>query len=64
MMYIAHLDHFYTEFGIKVTMPKKKLYRSFDNGIGKYFNSNRVNIKITNSGVVKITNNGENTTTR
>ena len=26
--------------------------------------SNRVNIKITNSGVVKITNNGENTTTR
>ena len=26
--------------------------------------NNKVNIKITNSGVVKITNNGENTTTR
>lgn len=25
---------------------------------------NKVNIKITNSGVVKITNNGENTTAR
>jgi len=26
--------------------------------------NNKVNIKITNSGVVKITNNGENTTAR
>ena len=32
---IKEQDHYYTEFGIIVTMPKKKLYRSFDNGIGK-----------------------------